>query len=71
MFFLSRSGYKLISTALEELLSYELKEEIVVKDDDTGFGFSNDDINGVRINKVNIAKQFIAFSDSRQAAVLF
>ena len=55
----------------EELPSYKLKEEIVVKDDDTGFGFSNDDTNNIKINKVNIAKQFIAFSDSRQAAAFF
>ena len=73
MFFSGQEAVtSVISTALfEELPSYELKEEIVVKDDDTGFGFSNDDINGVRINKVNIAKQFIAFSDSRQAAAFF
>lgn len=58
-----------IGTALfEEIPSYSIKQEIVQEDDDTGFG--NSGISEI-ISKTNAAKQFIAFSDNRQAAAFY
>lgn len=71
MFFSGQEAVtSVIATALfEELPSYKLEKTIIESDDDTGFG------SGLAINtktvKSNIAKQFIAFSDSRQAAAFF
>jgi hypothetical protein len=71
MFFSGQEAVtSVIGTALfEELPSYSVKREIVQEDDDTGFGFGG----GSKeiVSKTNIAKQFIAFSDSRQAAAFY
>lgn len=70
MFFSGQeASTSVIGTALfEELPSYSIKQEIVLEEDDTGFG-----LNGLTqvTTKTNKAKQFIAFSDSRQAAAFF
>ncbi len=70
MFFTGQeAATSVIGTALfEELPSYSIKKEIVQEDDDTGFG--NNSKSEVA-SKTNIAKQFIAFSDSRQAAAFY
>lgn len=70
MFFAGQEAVtSVIGTALfEELPSYTIKREIIEEEDDTGFG-----INDVIVNteKTNLAKQFIAFSDNRQAAAFY
>lgn len=70
MFFSGQeAATSVIGTALfEELPSYSIKKEIVQEDDDTGFGIIN---KSEIISRTNIAKQFIAFSDSRQAAAFY
>ncbi len=59
-----------IGTALfEELPSYSIKVEIKEpENDDSGFGFSAISTNLVKVEE---AKQFLAFSDSRQAAAFY
>lgn len=56
------------SALFEELPAYKITQEIYVNDDDTGFGFDPEE---TRIIKEKEAKQFIAFSDSRQAAAYY
>ncbi|SHE39208.1 DEAD/DEAH box helicase [Caloramator proteoclasticus] len=70
MFFTGQEAVtSVIGTALfEELPSYSIKQEIIEEEDDTGFGFNHTIVN---ITKTNLAKQFIAFSDNRQAAAFF
>ncbi|MDF2800399.1 MAG: helicase [Anaerocolumna sp.] len=70
MFFTGQeAATSVIGTALfEELPSYSIKREVVQEEDDTGFGISS--VSDV-VSKTNIAKQFIAFSDSRQAAAFY
>lgn len=70
MFFSGQeAATSVIGTALfEELPSYIVKQEVIHQDDDTGFGFSGE---YKVMSKTNIAKQFIAFSDSRQAAAFY
>ena len=70
MFFSGQEAVtSVIGTALfEELPSYSFKREQVQEDDDTGFGISE---TSEVITKTNLAKQFIAFSDSRQAAAYY
>lgn len=70
MFFSGQeAATSVIGTALfEELPSYSVKQKIFQEDDDTGFGLS--DKSEIAF-KTNIAKQFIAFSDNRQAAAFF
>ena len=70
MFFTGQeASTSVIGTALfQELPSYTIKQEIMQLDDDTGFDFCTE--NRV-IYKTNRAKQFIAFSDNRQAAAFF
>lgn len=74
MFFSGQEAVtSVIATALfEELPSYKLEKIISEIDDDTGFssGFESSSI-AIQETKTNIAKQFIAFSDSRQAAAFF
>lgn len=58
-----------IGTALfEELPAYQTKYEYEAAIDDTGFGIASD---VERIVHVEEAKQFIAFSDNRQAAAFY
>lgn len=58
-----------IGTALfEELPSYSIKREYITETDDTGFG-SNAAIENIK--KIKEAKQFLSFSDSRQAAAFY
>lgn len=58
-----------IGTALfEELPSYMVKQEFIHEEDSTGFGFLFPESRTVT---TNIAKQFIAFSDNRQAAAYY
>ncbi|SES69158.1 DEAD/DEAH box helicase [Anaerobranca gottschalkii] len=58
-----------IGTSLfEELPGYEVKKEVTKIDDDTGFSITLD---YEKETLKNIAKQFIAFSDSRQAAAFY
>lgn len=70
MFFSGQEAVtSVIGTALfEELPSYSVKQEIVQEEDDTGFGFNS---SSEVITKTNLAKQFIAFSDNRQAAAFY
>jgi Zn-finger nucleic acid-binding protein len=70
MFFTGQEAVtSVIGTALfEELPSYSIKREIAVDEDDTGFGLSG---TNELVSKTEVAKQFIAFSDSRQAAAFF
>ena len=70
MFFSGQEAVtSVIGTALfEELPAYSLKREQVQEADDTGFGICN---MSELISKTYIAKQFIAFSDSRQAAAFY
>lgn len=62
-----------IGTALfEELPSYEIKIETKASVQNEFDDFGNfDDDNSETITKKNVAKQFIAFSDSRQAAAFY
>lgn len=71
MFFSGQEAVtSVIATALfEELPSYKLEKTIVQQEDDTGFGSGTYTL--THMSNVNIAKQFIAFSDSRQAAAFF
>lgn len=69
MFFSGQeAATSVIGTALfEELPSYEIHiEEAVDDEDEFGFGSVEE-----KISKVKSAKQFIAFSDSRQAAAFY
>lgn len=70
MFFTGQEAVtSVIGTALyEELPAYSIKQEVIQDDDDMGFGIQNIIINE---SKTNIAKQFIAFSDNRQAAAFY
>jgi hypothetical protein len=70
MFFSGQEAVtSVVGTALfEELPSYSIKRELVQEDDDTGFGLSN---TSEIVSKTNLAKQFIAFSDNRQAAAFY
>lgn len=70
MFFTGQEAVtSVIGTALfEELPSYAVRREVAVEEDDTGFGIGN---TSEVITRTNAAKQFIAFSDSRQAAAFF
>ncbi|WP_341547454.1 DEAD/DEAH box helicase [Desulfitobacterium sp. THU1] len=70
MFFTGQeAATSVIGTALfEELPSYEMKVEITKEDDDFGFGLGEVH---EEITKTNVAKQFLAFSDSRQAAAFY
>lgn len=70
MFFSGQEAVtSVIGTALfEELPSYSFKRESIQEDDDTGFGINE---TSEIITKTNLAKQFIAFSDSRQAAAYY
>lgn len=74
MFFSGQEAVtSVIATALfEELPSYKLEKVILEEEDDTGFssGFETS-LLAIQETKTNIAKQFIAFSDSRQAAAFF
>lgn len=71
MFFSGQEAVtSVIATALfEELPAYklEIKQE-VPPEDDFGFGFGD---NPTEITRIPQAKQFIAFSDSRQSAAFF
>lgn len=69
MFFTGQEAVtSVIGTALfEELPSYKLVQENTVQEDDFGFGFGGEKI----AKSVSEAKQFIAFSDSRQAAAFY
>ncbi|WP_028309572.1 helicase-related protein [Desulfitibacter alkalitolerans] len=59
-----------IGTALfEQLPSYSIKIETIEEDDDTGFVVGSGSI--TTETKLNMAKQFIAFSDNRQAAAFY
>ena len=64
-----------LGTALFEALpSYHLKEEVIEKEEEEDeFGFEELSNSGTQINSYleHCAKQFIAFSDSRQAAAFF
>lgn len=70
MFFTGQEAVtSVIGTALfEELPAYQVKKEVVFEEDDSGFDFS-----GIQeqTTRMELAKQFIAFSDSRQAAAFF
>ena len=70
MFFTGQEAVtSVVGTALfEELPSYKVVVEQVEDEDDWGFGF---DAESSATQKVSEAKQFIAFSDSRQAAAYF
>lgn len=70
MFFSGQeAATSVIGTALfEELPSYIVKKEIINSDDDLGFDFGRE---SAIESKTNIAKQFIAFSDNRQAAAFY
>ena len=71
MFFTGQEAVtSVIGTALfGELPSYKIINEIIVEDeDDTGFG---DGLAIMPMQKVKEAKQFLAFSDSRQAAAFY
>ena len=70
MFFAGQEAMtSVIGTALfEELPSYMIKQEILQEDDDTGFGVSSCELTK---HQIKTAKQFIAFSDSRQAAAFY
>lgn len=70
MFFTGQEAVtSVIGTALfEELPAYEEKREVVVEEDDSGFNLGG---NIEKTTKIELAKQFIAFSDSRQAAAFF
>lgn len=58
-----------IGTALfEELPSYKIVHEVRQADDDCGFGTTTE---SAYAHKTKEAKQYIAFSDSRQAAAFF
>lgn len=70
MFFTGQEAVtSVIGTALfEELPAYSVKQEMIKDEDDTGFGFNNAIIN---TSKTKLAKQFLAFSDNRQAAAFY
>ncbi|MGI6331292.1 MAG: DEAD/DEAH box helicase [Zhaonellaceae bacterium] len=70
MFFTGQEAVtSVIGTALfEELPSYKIKQEIRIEEDDTGFGVSSPE---VITHKIKEAKQYIAFSDNRQAAAFY
>ncbi len=70
MFFTGQEAVtSVLGTALfEELPSYSSFQETIKEDDDFGFGFSGTNT----VNQIlSEAKQFIAFSDSRQAAAFY
>lgn len=69
MFFSGQEAVtSVIGTSLfEELPSYKVSVEVSQEEDDDGFGFSP----AVVESRVSEAKQFIAFSDSRQAAAFY
>lgn len=69
MFFTGQEAVtSVIGTALfEELPSYEISINTSRNDDCYGFGFTDSDTE----ESINKAKQFIAFSDSRQAAAYY
>jgi len=70
MFFTGQEAVtSVIGTALfEELPAYREKQEIIYEEDDSGF-----QLGGYRkqTTRIDLAKQFIAFSDNRQAAAFF
>ena len=70
MFFTGQEAVtSVIGTALfEELPSYSISIEKSIIDETSGFSF---DVSNVKTEKVKEAKQFIAFSDSRQAAAFY
>jgi len=70
MFFTGQEAVtSVIGTALfEELPAYKIKYEYDIGEDDTGFGIAAEN---VRIIQEKEAKQFIAFSDNRQAAAFY
>ncbi|OPZ92595.1 MAG: ATP-dependent RNA helicase SrmB [Firmicutes bacterium ADurb.Bin419] len=70
MFFTGHEAVtSVIGTALfEELPSYKTRYEYETVVDDTGFGMAAENI---RTTQIEEAKQFIAFSDSRQAAAFY
>lgn len=70
MFFTGQEAVtSVIGTALfEELPSYTITQEVKLEEDDTGFGTSN---TVTSTSKTSEAKQFLAFSDSRQAAAFY
>lgn len=70
MFFTGQEAVtSVIGTALfEELPSYHSVQHKIVEDDEFGFGTSNSDS---QYDQVTEAKQFIAFSDNRQAAAFY
>ena len=70
MFFTGQESVtSVVGTALfEELPSYKTVRETVEEDDDFGFGFDGEIENKQVVSE---AKQFIAFSDSRQAAAFY
>lgn len=69
MFFSGQEAVtSVIGTSLfEELPSYKVSVEMQQEEDDDGFGFTPVSME----NKISEAKQFIAFSDSRQAAAFY
>ena len=69
MFFTGQEAVtSVIGTALfESLPSYKLVHERIEQEDDLGFGVNEDFVT----RTVSEAKQFIAFSDSRQAAAFY
>ena len=71
MFFTGQEAVtSVIGTALfEELPSYKVSFEVRSEADDSGFDF--DGGNEGTVHKTKEAKQFIAFSDSRQAAAFY
>jgi hypothetical protein len=70
MFFTGQEAVtSVIGTALfEELPAYKNTQEVKIKEDDTGFGYASDE---PRMVQEKVAKQFIAFSDNRQAAAFY
>lgn len=70
MFFTGQEAVtSVIGTALfEELPAYKSTQEMIIEEDDTGFGFVPDE---PKVVQEKVAKQFIAFSDNRQAAAFY
>jgi len=67
------SGHEAVTSVLatalfEELPSYTTQQHIYFEEDETGFGVNN---LVMEKEKIKQAKQFIAFSDNRQAAAFF
>jgi Zn-finger nucleic acid-binding protein len=70
MFFTGQEAVtSVVGTALfEELPSYRIIRKTIIEEDDSGFGSG---AKGGFVEKTKEAKQFIAFSDSRQAAAFY